>query len=111
MMISSFKIFFIIVIISIIGYGLWEARTFVEGPLLSITTPIQGAVTTNGFIVVSGDVARVAALSIDNLPVLPNKNGSFSKTFVFPRGNAILNVTVTDRFGRTDTETRTIFSH
>lgn len=107
---SLFRTLFFIVIISAIVYGVWEARALIDGPSLSLSSPAQGAISGNGFITVSGDVARVNALAINGLTVLPNANGHFTKIFVFPRGEDILQVTVTDQFGRSVTKTRDIIS-
>lgn len=107
---SLFRTLFFIVIISAMAYGLWEARAIIEGPSLSLSSPTQGAVSGNGFVTVSGDVARINALAINGLAVLPDANGHFTKTFVFPRGEDILQVTVTDQFGRSVTKRRDIIS-
>ncbi len=110
MTLSLFRTLFFIIIASAIVYGFWEGRTIIEGPGLSLETPVQGVVTKNGFVTVSGTVAHISALSINGLAVLPDANGSFKRIFVFPRGEDILKVTVTDRFGRSVTETRDIIS-
>ncbi|HEC93756.1 MAG TPA: hypothetical protein ENI56_00040 [Candidatus Kaiserbacteria bacterium] len=107
---SLFKTVFFIVIVSAIAYGFWEGRTLMEGPGLSLISPAQGAVTGNGFVTVSGNVARINALSVNGLAILPNEDGSFKRVFVFARGEDILQVTVTDRFGRSVTKTRDIIS-
>lgn len=110
MTLSTFKVSFFVIITLAIVYGLWEGRALIEGPGLSLASPSQGAVTRNGFITVSGKVARVNALSLNGLSVMPNADGSFKKVFVFPRGEDILKVAVTDQFGRTVTKTRYIIS-
>ncbi len=107
---SFFRTIFFVIIVSVIAYGLWEARALIDGPSLSLSSPTQGAVSGNGFVTVSGDVARVSALAINGLPVLPDTNGYFTKTFVFPKGEDILHITVVDQFGRSVTKTRDIIS-
>ncbi len=107
---SLFRTIFFIIIVSAIVYGVWEARALIDGPSLLLSSPTQGAVSRNGFIIVSGKVARVNALAINGLTVLPDANGHFTRTFVFPRGEDILQVTVTDQFGRSVTKTRDIIS-
>lgn len=107
---SLFRTLFFIVVVSAIAYGFWEGRALIEGPRLSLISPAQGTVSGNGFVTVSGHVARVNALSVNGLAVLPNEDGSFKRVFVFARGEDILQVTVTDRFGRSVTKTRNIIS-
>ncbi len=104
------RITLVVLLIFAAGYSAFEARLFLSGPTLVINSPKNGATFQNGFVTVSGQVARVVALSLDGMPVLPDKNGSFSKTLVLPRGGSILTMRAADRFGHTLTDTRVLFA-
>ncbi len=99
----------IIVLVSISSYGLLEALPILSGPSLSISSPINGKITSNGLITVSGNVERVVALTLNGVSLLPEDDGSFSKVVTPPLGGSILRLTAADRFGHTVTDTRTIF--
>ncbi len=104
------RVALVIFLILTLGYALFEARLFLAGPELTLATPAQGTTTKTGIITVSGRVLREVAFSINGKKVLPDKNGSFTKTFVFPKGESLLTVEATDRFGHTVTDTRMIFA-
>ena len=97
------------VLIVLIGYGLIKAWPLIAGPSLYIASPTDNAPFTNGIVVVSGRAERAAMVTLNGAPLLHDQNGEFSSTLSFPRGGSILTFVVTDRFGRTVAETRTIF--
>lgn len=98
-----------LVLFVLIGYGLIEAWPLLVGPSLSILSPAQNAPYPGGIVSIQGTAARAASLTLNGTPILHDQNGGFSSTLTFPRGGSILTFVVTDRFGRTVTETRTIF--
>lgn len=98
-----------IVIALVAGYGLFEAWPLLSGPRLLVHTPSASERIPGGIVTIAGSEKRAVALTVDGNPVLPDENGTFSETVAFPHGTSILTVTATDRFGRTASETRTLF--
>lgn len=92
-----------------IGYGLIEAWPLLAGPALSIYSPTDNAPFPSGIVSVAGRAKRATTITLSGAPLLHDQGGDFSSTLTFPRGGSILTFTVTDRFGRRSTETRTIF--
>jgi Glucodextranase, domain B len=97
------------ILLILLGYGLIEAWPLIAGPTLSISSPINNASVPGGIVTVSGQAKRAALLTLDGMPLLHDQNGDFSSTLTFPTGGSILTFSVTDRFGRNVTETRSIF--
>ena len=97
------------VLFLIVGYGLVEAWPLIEGPSLSIASPINNASFPDGIVTIRGSAPRAAQLTLDGATVLHEENGNFSSTLTFPRGGSILTFVATDRFGRRVTTTRDIF--
>lgn len=93
----------------LILYGLIEALPLLRGPRLSVSSPADHATSTDGAIHIAGSVKHVSVLTLNGAPLLYDQTGDFSSTLVFPRGGSILTFMAADRFGRTRTETRTIF--
>ena len=98
-----------VILIILVGYGVIEAWPLVRGPVLTITSPIDGAAIPGGIVTVTGESAHIATLSLNGTPLLHDQNGAFSSTLTFPRGGSILTFVATDRFGRTVIATRNIF--
>lgn len=99
----------LLVLVGIGAYGLTRAFPLLTGPSLALATPGADAAYPDGIVSVSGVARRAALLTVNGAPVLHLANGSFEKSFAFPHGGSILTITATDRFGRTVTETRSIF--
>ncbi len=96
-------------LVALVGYGLFEAWSLLAGPTLSVDSPVDNASYPDGIVSVQGVAARAAALSLNGAPLLHDQEGGFSSTLTFPRGGSILTFVAADRFGRTVTETRSIF--
>ncbi len=97
------------VLVILAGYGLMKAWPLLAGPSLFIVSPAENASYSDGIVTVQGRAARAAALTLNGAPVLHEEDGKFSSTLTFPRGGSILTFVATDRFGRTVTETRSVF--
>lgn len=91
------------------GYGLIKAWPLLAGPTLSIISPTNNAPFPSGIVSVRGRAGRAATVVLNGAPLLHDQSGDFSSTLTFPRGGSILTFTAADRFGRTVTETRSIF--
>lgn len=99
----------ITVLALLVMYGGVEAWPLVAGPSLTITSPTRDAAFPGGIVAITGKAPRAAQLSLNGAPLLHDQNGGFSTLLTFPRGGSILTFVATDRFGRTVTDTRSIF--
>ena len=102
--------YFILLTLALLAvYGLIEAWPLIRGPVLTIESPVDNETIQDGIVSIHGNVARAALFTLNGASLLHDQNGDFSSTFTFPRGGSILTFVAVDRFGRTITETRTIF--
>ena len=85
---------------SIIGYGLFEARRLLAGPLIVIEGPGDGSATAGPLVTIEGAALNVAFLTINDKPVLTDEAGHFTRTLSPPPGMSVVTVKGTDRFGR-----------
>ena len=90
-----------LVLLLLLGYGLMEAWPLLSGPSITLSSPISGTTSPDGFVTVAGTARRVSSLALDGAPLLIDEHGAFSRLIVLPRGGAILTLTATDRFDRT----------
>ena len=84
----------------IAGYGLFEARRIIEGPVVTITMPQDGSATSTTGVTISGNAQNISFLTINDRPSFTDQKGNFSETLSIPPGFAVLTVAATDRFGR-----------
>lgn len=99
-----------IVLFLLVIYGSVKAWPLLQGPDTQWVTPSNYTSSPDGFITVSGVARNTEALYLNNglLPI--DTEGRFSKDLTLPSGGAILTLTARDRFGRTTTEVRTVYS-
>lgn len=98
-----------VVLVILIGYGLYEALPILEGPRISLTSPINGQSFPGGIVPISGISRHTQDLTFNGAPLLIDQKGAFATTLVLPPGGAILTFTATDRFGKSQTVRRTIY--
>ncbi|HYD92952.1 MAG TPA: hypothetical protein VEB18_00625 [Candidatus Paceibacterota bacterium] len=98
------------VLLLLVGYGAVKAVPLLSGPSLVIATPSNYTTSADGFMTVSGVARNTEALFLNGGPLLIDPDGRFSKELLLPSGGAILTFTARDRFGRSSTETRTVYT-
>lgn len=96
------------VLVALAAYGLMEARPLLLGPRIVLDSPVDGSVSPDGFVDVSGTAYRTQSLTLDGAPLLIDESGKFHTLLTFPSGGVILSLTAADRFGRTHRVTRTV---
>ncbi len=89
----------------IILYGLIKAWPLLSGPVIRIDTLTT---TDIGLTVLSGMAIHTQTLTLNGGTLLIDENGAFSKSLTLPRGDVILSLTATDRFGRETTTRRDV---
>ena len=87
-------------VLSIGGYGLFEAGRLIEGPVITIEYPIDGSATSSTGVLIAGEAQNISFLTINDLPSYTDKSGHFSELLSIPPGFTVLTVRAVDRFGR-----------
>lgn len=93
-------VFLAIAVIGLVGYGLFEARRLIEGPVLTIESPQDGSATSSLGVRIAGKAQNISFLSINDKPSYTDESGHFSELLSLPPGFTIVTVAATDRFGR-----------
>jgi hypothetical protein len=94
-------IFFIVVAaVGFLGYGLFESRKIIEGPVITIESPLDGSATSSTSLRIAGTAENISFLSINDKPSFTDETGHFAELLSLPPGFTILTVAATDRFGR-----------
>lgn len=89
-----------VAIVVLFGYGLFEARKILEGPMITIESPRDGSATSSTGIVITGEAQNISFLSINDKPSFTDEGGHFSELLSLAPGFTVLTVAATDRFGR-----------
>ena len=82
------------------GYGLFEARNLLTGPVITVLTPQNGSKQITPLVEVAGVVKNVSDISLNDRPITMDMSGNFSEKVLLAPGYNILKLTVADKFGR-----------
>jgi hypothetical protein len=83
-----------------VAYGLFQARTLIQGPVLVVTYPTPGETVLGQTYVIRGNAQNISRVSINGRAVTTNLKGDFDETMVTPDGLGILLVEAENRLGR-----------
>ena len=97
------------ILIILVAYGVYKAVPLLSGPEIRLSSPAEGQSFPDGFVQIQGTALHTEKLILDGAPLLIDESGRFSTTLVLPHGGAILSLTATDRFGKTEHLERSIF--
>jgi hypothetical protein len=95
----------IVLVASIVGYTLYQTRTYRRGPVLEVYSPQDGATLTDRLVTVRGHAANISYLELNDRQIFVNENGIFTEQLLLPVGYTILEVEAQDRFGRVRNKT------
>lgn len=84
----------------ILAYGYFEARNFLLGPSLTVTSPQSGTTSNDSLVEISGRAERIAKIYLNNRQIFTSKDGSFSEPLILSAGYNIIEVKAEDGVGR-----------
>ncbi len=87
-------------VVGLFGYGLFESRKLIEGPIITIESPLDGSATSSTSLLLAGNAQNISFLSINDKPAFTDEKGHFAELLSLPPGFTILTVAASDRFGR-----------
>ena len=89
-------IFFLVVII----YAYYEARGLLFGPSISVSSGTTAIVETS-YILIQGQAARIASLSMNGDPIQVTETGAFQEPYVLSPGVNRIVLDAKDKYGHT----------
>lgn len=89
----------------IILYGLFQARNLIQGPVIQIHTPENGATIEDALVHIKGEAHNISEITLNDRLILVDEMGYFEEQLLLPEGYTIMTLKARDRFGRTTKET------
>lgn len=87
-------------LVLILGYSGFQARKIVEGPELTITSPIITNVMTDPFVEVAGIAKNIKEISLNGRPIYIDEQGNFTEKLVLLSGYNIIELEAKDKFNK-----------
>lgn len=88
--------FFVLVLV---GYGLFQSQKIIDGPQISVISPISGGTSTESKIEVKGVAKNISAISLNDRPIFIDEQGNFAEKLMLYPGYNIIKLRASDKFG------------
>lgn len=91
---------FIVALLAIVGYSLYQAQNIILGPQLSIESPFNGTTVNEPAVAVKGIARNVAYISLNDRQIFVDKDGLFNEELLLAPGYNVWKLEAKDKFGR-----------
>lgn len=81
-------------------YIFYQGRSIIEGPIISIQSPINGAMLASSLVEVRGISQNIAHISLNDRPIFIDEEGFFKEKILLSSGYNIIKLKGQDKFGR-----------
>ena len=92
---------FLIIILIIIGYSLFESHSLIKGPEITVFEPLSGSLSASSSVIVRGQALRIQDITLNGRPILVDTYGNFSETILLAPGYNTSLFSARDKFNRT----------
>ncbi len=92
---------FSLLILSVLGYSLFQAQKLISGPKIIIDSPQNGATASSPFIEITGRAQNASYIRLNGKQIFTDISGKFSEKLLLSPGYNILLLDAKDKFGKT----------
>jgi len=98
---SILKILLVVMVAGlIVTYTYYKTRDFIHGPVVIITSPVNGTTVNDSLVEIVGEAKRIAYISINDRQIFTNEEGNFKEKLLLFPGYNIISIKVSDKFDR-----------
>ncbi len=95
----------LVIALGLVSYGAFQARNLALGPVISISEPENGSVSSTTEITISGTAKNVTLMTLDGRQIFTDENGNWSEDIILSKGYNIVTIYGRDKFGKETTKT------
>jgi hypothetical protein len=88
----------------VLGYGAFRSKDFIEGPELSLLSPLNGALVSDALIEIRGNAQNISFLTLNDDKIFTDEAGDFTERVLLSYGYNVMTLKAKDRFGRETVE-------
>jgi cytoskeletal protein RodZ len=99
-----------VVVVTVLGYLLWQLTSLAAAPNLSVTSPDVDEVISGDVTTVSGHTTPGTDVSVDGTPVLTDMNGNFSEKVALQNGVNAIRIVSASKLGKSTTVVRNVLA-
>lgn len=92
-------LFITFLLVGAVAYGYFQARAFLDGPIIILNSPLEGKPLEGALFTVSGTIHNAAFISLDGRQIYTTESGFFREQLLAPLGYTVVTLKARDRFG------------
>lgn len=92
-------------VLTIAFYAYYQSRAIIEGPSITVETPVWGMTSTTSLITIKGFVKHAKEITLDGRPIFIDLSGRFDEKLALMEGYNIIGLTAKDVGGRVEKKT------
>lgn len=92
---------FVSAILVVVIYSFFSFKDYIKGPEIIIKEPLNGSTISTSTVMVKGQVLHIQNITINNRPILIDKEGNFTETLLLFPGYNVSVISAKDKFNRT----------
>ncbi|MDP2705258.1 MAG: hypothetical protein U1D31_02860 [Patescibacteria group bacterium] len=81
-------------------YLFHQGQSLIEGPILSVRSPINGATFASPLVEIWGTSKNISSIQLNDRPIFIDEEGFFKEKLLLSSGYNIIKFSGSDRFGR-----------
>lgn len=89
-----------IVVLLVVGYSILKIKDYAIGPVIRLSSPIDGASTKTDLITIKGKAERISEIFINGRKIFTDEAGNFNEPYLLASGYNLLEIMAQDKFGR-----------
>lgn len=90
-------------------YVLYQSRSLLQGPQISIFDPTEGSAVAKSLLEITGSAKNIAFITLDGRQIFVNEQGVFKEKVVLSKGYNAVTIAAKDKFGRERIKTLGLF--
>ncbi len=95
----------VLIVVIIVGYGIFQVRNLAKGPVLIITSPTTGTTFNEQKIFVRGVIENASHATLNGRKIFIDEEGNFEEIVLLSEGYNLVEIEIEDKFERKKKET------
>lgn len=89
------------VVVLLVGYGIFNFRTFISGPNVTISEPQNGSTIEGSPLVkIAGKASHISVITLNDREINVEENGNFNESLLLQEGYNVVEIKAKDKFDR-----------
>lgn len=90
----------VLFVLLIVMYTYIQFGNFVEGPVITVNSPLNGSTSTDSLITIEGVAKHISHIQVNDNQIFVDENGNFNEKLLLSYGYNIITIEAQDRFDR-----------